>query len=653
MALGHPKGLFALFFTEMWERLAFYTMVGILLLYVTDVERGGLGLPSAEGNEIYGLYLAFVYFTPFIGGMIADRFLGYRRAVAVGGVLMAAGLFLMGMPGFTFFSFGLVGLIVGNGFFKPNISVMVGNLYEPGDPKRDAGFNIFYMGINIGALAATLVVAPMVRNVFGWLWTFRAAGIGVLLAVVILMTQWKALAGADRQPEQNPDDTSFADILIKILLPAFLVGIGGWWLAKEYLPASIPLRPAVCGFMTGMIPVLIFFVRMGVTANEKEKPGLLALLPIYLAGATFFMILHLNGSAMTQWARDDTDREARGVGTALTTILPSIQQEGLPLYYVNAAEDVPRPHPQTLLVVESEQIARMYGQQRLDVDAVAAVSALVGIEAVEIRDDVAGTTPDSWQSRACDVFASGVVTVAETTDSHGAATISVSVPDGARALRQVVFLRELDTGQIPVYLVNRHTFAAIYDDYRDRYGKDPTYLEPGEFLPVINSEVYQSWNPFWVIILTPVVVGFFGWMIRRGRKIQTAQKLFIGMLLTTGALLLMAVAGLMTKGGTLKVSGLWLMSFYLIITFGELCLSPMGLSLVTKLSPKRLVGLTMGGWFLAVSFGNNFSGFFGGIQERMSPVNFFLLLAGLSALTALFIYLVLPKLDRAIKKYEG
>jgi len=153
--------------------------------------------------------------------------------------------------------------------------------------------------------------------------------------------------------------------------------------------------------------------------------------------------------------------------------------------------------------------------------------------------------------------------------------------------------------------------------------------------------------------LTPVVVGFFGWMIRRGRKIQTAQKLFIGMLLTTGALLLMALAGMMTEDGTLKVSGLWLMTFYLIITFGELCLSPMGLSLVTKLSPKRLVGLTMGGWFLAVSFGNNFSGFFGGIQERMSPVNFFLLLAGLSALTALFIYLVLPKLDRAIKKYEG
>ena len=99
---GHPAGLYALFFTEMWERLAFYTMVGILLLYTTDTERGGLGMPAAEGNEIYGLYLAFVYFTPFLGGMIADRLLGYRKAVMLGGACMATGLFLMGVPGESF-----------------------------------------------------------------------------------------------------------------------------------------------------------------------------------------------------------------------------------------------------------------------------------------------------------------------------------------------------------------------------------------------------------------------------------------------------------------------------------------------------------------------------------------------------------------------
>jgi POT family proton-dependent oligopeptide transporter len=133
--------------------------------------------------------------------------------------------------------------------------------------------------------------------------------------------------------------------------------------------------------------------------------------------------------------------------------------------------------------------------------------------------------------------------------------------------------------------------------------------------------------------------------------VPTAHKLVWGMVLTTVALLVMALAGLMTDGGTYKVSGMWLASFYMIVTLGELCLSPMGLSLVTKLSPKRLVGLTMGGWFMAVAFGNNFSGFFGGIQHLMSPVAFFLVLAGLSGLVALFILAVLPRLDRAITKY--
>jgi POT family proton-dependent oligopeptide transporter len=424
MAFGHPKGLFPLFFTEMWERLAFYTMVGILLLYTIDAERGGLGLPRPQGNEVYGLYLAFVYFTPFLGGMIADRFLGYRRAVAVGGLLMGGGLFLMSMPGFTFFVMGLVGLIVGNGFFKPNISVMVGNLYEPGDPKRDTGFNIFYMGINIGAFVATFYMAPIVRNFLGWLWAFRAAGAGVLIAVVILALHWRLLEAADRQPERDPDDTSFTDILVKILLPAFGIGILGY-AAARWADFTL-IRPAVCGFLAGMIPVLIFFVRLGVTAKEDEKPGLLALLPIYVAGAAFFMILHLNGSALTQWALDDTDRQVRGSNRAIAVMNPWSTQEGLPQYYVNAAEDVPRPDPRSLLVVAEPEIAGMYGQLRMDEAAVADVGNLAGIEAVTIDE----SSPPEWAARASRVFATGVVSSEETTDAHGVPIISVSVPDG-------------------------------------------------------------------------------------------------------------------------------------------------------------------------------------------------------------------------------
>jgi amino acid/peptide:H+ symporter len=648
MAFGHPKGLFPLFFTEMWERLAFYTMVGILLLYATDTERGGLGLPSVQGNEIYGLYLAFVYFTPFLGGMAADRFLGYRRAVAVGGIMMGAGLLLMSVPGFTFFVVGLIGLILGNGFFKPNISAMVGNLYEPGDVKRDAGFNIFYMGINIGAFAATFFVAPWFRNVYGWGWTFRAAGFGVLFAVVILASQWKLLARADRPPERSKDDVSVGSIALKILLPAFVVGIAGYAVA-EWLDFTF-MRPSDFGFIVGMLPVLAFFLLLAVKAKPEEKPGLYALLPLFVAGGAFFMILHLNGSAMTQWARDTTDREVRGAAKVVTFLNPRSQQEALPSYYVTAAEDVLRPDPRTLFVVDDDKVARMYGQQRMDESAVQTVAAVQGIRVVEIGE-AAADQPEQWGSRATSVYRDGIVSVAETVDSHGVPTISVSVPDGARRLKRVAFLREIDMERTAVFLVAQQTFDEIYDGYRERYGKEPDYLAPGEFLRVINPEVYQSWNPFFVVFLTPLVVLFFQWRTSRGKGVPTAHKLLWGMLLTTASLLIMALAGVMTQGGSLKVSGMWLAHFYLVVTIGELCLSPVGLSLVTKLSPKRLVGLAMGGWFVATAFGNKFSGFFGAIQHLMDPMYFFLVLAALSALVALFIFLVLPRLDRAIRQY--
>ena len=638
----HPKGLYQLFFTEMWERLAFYTMLNVLLLYATDFERGGLGLTSAEGNQIYGLYLAFVYFTPFPGGMLADRYLGYRRAVAIGAVFMSAGLFMMSVPGQTYFIVGLISLIIGNGFFKPSISVMVGNLYEPGDPKRDAGFSIFYMGINIGAFVSSFL-ATYVRNdpELGWLWTFRIAAIGLLVALVLLAFSWKTLEKADRKPELGKDDAGFGTVVGKILLPALAAGVAGAYLAANYLPASIPVRPPVAGFLVGMIPVIWFFVRMGTTASPKEKPGLLALLPIYVAGGTFFMILHLNGSAMTQWARDATDREI--------SVLPaSLEQEALPSYYGNAGEDVPRPHPRSLLVVEDAAAARMYGQQRLDEKSVAAIAAVADdIRIVEVAEE----SKEPWAKRATKVYPDGVVTVDEETDSHGAKIIKVNIPDGAKPSRRIAFVRTVEDKDIGVYVIDDDARKAIYETYRERYGHPPKLLPPGEYLAVGNPELYQSFNALFVVAFTPLIVMFFGWMAHRKRGVTTARKLFYGLVMTSLSMLVMAAAGAMSDGGAVKVSGLWLVGFYAVVTIGELFLSPMGLSLVTKLTPKRLVGLAMGGWFMATAFGNNLSGFFGGIQGLLSPVSFFLLLAGLAGLSALFIYVLLPRLEAALKQY--
>ena len=209
---GHPIGLFVLFFTEMWERFSYYGMRALLILYMTDYlidsVRGGdpvwgfetlqwslemiFGPLEAQplASQIYGLYTAFVYFTPFFGGMIADKLLGQRRMVIIGGVLMAIGHFLMAFE--YAFLLALLFLILGCGAFKPNISTQVGSLYPQGDPRRDGAFTIFYMGINIGALLSPLVCGSL-GQIYGWHYGFAAAGVGMVLGLIIYLWGQKYL----------------------------------------------------------------------------------------------------------------------------------------------------------------------------------------------------------------------------------------------------------------------------------------------------------------------------------------------------------------------------------------------------------------------------------------------------------------------------
>ncbi|HZN40725.1 MAG TPA: peptide MFS transporter [Planctomycetota bacterium] len=649
MFTGHPKGLFRLFFIEMWERLGFYTIVNILLLYATDTERGGLGWPRDLGNEVYGIYLAFVYFTPYLGGLIADRFLGYRKSVFIGGLVFASGFFLLGTGQAWTFPVGLGLLCVGNGFFKPNISAMVGNLYQKGDPKRDAGFNIFYMGINIGAFTASFLVA-YTRNQWAWEAAFVAAGIGLLLSCVILLASWKVLERADRTPGTNPEDTSFREIMTRILGPALVFGLAGWWFAANVLPSSVTklVKATDIGFLIGSIPILMFFVNLSRRAREEEKPGLRALLPVYLAGGTFFMVLHLNGSAMTAWAEDDT---ARHIGqkdpiVLLADAFPVFAGSAYPGYYGNAAADVPRPHQSSLLPVATETQAKMFGQKRMDEASLAdlrgKLPAGVAVEALPLSGQLSDEQR-AWKKFSVDVFPK--VTVEEGTDAHGLPVTTVKAEPGSSATQRIAFVRTGDGGaRFASFLVTKAAFDKLYEG-------NPPQLEPGKYLRTANAELYQSWNALFVVLMTPFVMLFFGGLLQKGVDFSTARKIFVGMLLTGLAAVFMAIAGVLSDNGAVKVSGLWLMGFYAIVTVGELCLSPMALSLVTKLSPKRFVGLTMGGWFFATAVGNKFSGFLGVLQGAMSPAAFWLVPAGAAAAVSVFIFIVLPRLDAAMKKY--
>ncbi|AKJ05548.1 POT family proton-dependent oligopeptide transporter [Archangium gephyra] len=210
-ARGHPKGLYLLFTTEMWERMSYYGMRALLVLYMVGAtDKGGFGWTQSKALQIYGLYTGLVYATPVIGGYLADRFLGQRLSVTLGGILMMMGQFVLAMPGNAepLFYAGLGLLVVGNGFFKPNISTMVGGLYEPGDPRRDGAFTIFYIGINVGAFLASAVCGTLGEK-FGWMYGFGSAGVGMGLGVLVFLAFAKRLLGnvgtAPKRVERKAD----------------------------------------------------------------------------------------------------------------------------------------------------------------------------------------------------------------------------------------------------------------------------------------------------------------------------------------------------------------------------------------------------------------------------------------------------------------
>ncbi len=224
--LGHPKGLFLLFVTEMWERFSYYGMRALLVLYAvaaTHALNPGLGWVATDALKLYAWYTGFVYFTPLFGGWLADNYIGQRKAVILGGIIMALGQFALASPldlmgttgavsisaiGISFpetatsFYVGLLLLVIGNGFFKPNISTMVGDLYPQGDARRDGAFTIFYMGINTGAFLAPLVCSTLGEDpAYGWRMGFFAAGIGMSLSVIIqLLFAQRYIGDVGRQP---------------------------------------------------------------------------------------------------------------------------------------------------------------------------------------------------------------------------------------------------------------------------------------------------------------------------------------------------------------------------------------------------------------------------------------------------------------------
>lgn len=532
----HPSGLPFLFLTEMWERFGYYLMIGIFVLYMTDAERGGLALDRPVASDIYGTFIALVYLTPFIGGMLADRLLGYRLSIVIGGVMMGIGYLMLAIPN-NFFSFyaALGVMILGNGFFKPNISVLLGNLYndERYQALKDTGYNIFYMGINVGAFICNFFAAWLRWNI-GWGAAFAAAGVGMFLGVGVFLIGMKHYAHADVRKTAAPGEAGVGQVLSSVLLPAVVTGIAGWM-----IPGNIFGSDSTDAFLLGSLPVIGFYVWTFLNASQADRPRIKALLAVYAVVIVFWAIFKQNGTALTTWAEFYTDR-------AMPT-----------------------------LIVEPAQSIRM---------------------AQMVNTDTALFTKYDAQ-----------------------------------------FRNQRDTAGkvVKINTVNPY-FNNVPEADRPPKGKD---------LALVSTEVFQSINPFFVVALTPLLILFFAWLRRRGQEPSTPTKIWWGLVISALSTLVTIWAVSMCHNGAVKASAWWLIAAYGVITVGELCLSPMGLSMVSKMSPRHMTGLMMGGWQLATSLGNKLSGVLATMWDRYDNkadffwVNFVLLCVASAALFAMLRWL--------------
>ena len=303
---GHPRGLSTLFFTEMWERFSYYGMRALLILFMTaTVANGGLGFTTSKAGAVYGLYTAMIYLFSLPGGWLADRIIGLRRGVLWGGVIIALGHFSMAIPSLTTFYLGLALIVIGTGFLKPNISTLVGTLYGANDARRDAGFSIYYMGINIGALIAPLVCGYLGENI-NWHYGFGAAGVGMTLGLVQYSLGAKYLGAGGLTASRTQSDFR---LLRRVLTGALIaIVLGAAVVFTGLVPFSAEGLSDVFGvILTGIVVVFFIWLLTAKGYSTVERRRFWAILVLFIASAAFWSAFEQAGSTLNLFAERNTN----------------------------------------------------------------------------------------------------------------------------------------------------------------------------------------------------------------------------------------------------------------------------------------------------------------------------------------------------------
>ena len=674
--LGHPAGLFVLFFTEMWERFSFYGMRVLLINFLTIAAVGmnpGWEWSSANAGALFGTYAGLLYLTPLIGGVIADRFTGYRWAVFIGCIIMTSGHAFMAMETEFSLYMGLGLLVVGTGFFKPNITSIISEMYKYLPEKKDGAYTIFYMGVNAGAFFGMMLCGYLAERV-GWSWGFGLAGIFMLFGTLQFMLA-KPLFGkiggrpdktfeaddesAEAVEERNhkPNHFTFIDKLLIVVTSiiglAYLINdplskIGNIHiLPKEFLISAVKIPGPEVVVIIGV--VLLFYLLFSRIARYEKvlRDRMIAVIIFAFFTVLFFIPFEQAATSMVLFARDYTERVLTGdaalifniVNTLLTVIPLLIVSWVLVLLYKNTFKKIPGSN----------------------IVLIACFSLMWGLAIWMLAQDF------STKSYAIEYQA-----VAKTEEVDGAAhevfiplTEARPLEAGEQAVTHTLELstnKSLAVGQEVAAHEELGKFMYLDDQTTSRLENDYARLNQasqivsGTVTEIKSNEVEitVSWfsilNSFFIIALASL---FTRWWDSKYNP-SAAVKYGLGLIVMAVGFGMLAFGATAIPSGALpgsvRVGMVWLILAYLFHTLGELFLSPVGLSYVSKLVPARMIALMFGVWYLANAVGNKVSASLGGmvdnIQAEYSMSTFFLIFTIVPAAAGVIAILLNPVIKK-------
>jgi len=593
--LGHPKGVYVCFFTEMWERFSFYGMKALLLLYLMQHHH----FSNGEGLDVLGAYGGLVYALPVIGGMLADRWLGLRKSVVFGGILLILGHCGMAFEGneatlvnghyvrdglalqVLYLSLALI--IMGVGFLKPNVSTIVGRLYDQDDPRRDSGFSLFYAGINVGALFASIVCGYLGQTL-GWKYGFGAAGIGMALGLVQFLLGQKYLRGHAEPPD--PEKLGSLEWVIYGVAVIALVPVA--WLM--YSVTAIKVTPwLVTGLLLLVLAVLVAMVWAGWLAfrrNGAQPPRVAAMWPsmaVAVAATAAFAWLAATHGVVDYFHEN----------TTLALVLMAVVFLGFGVWYVG------------FLV---RRCSGVEGQK------MSALMALIFMCLVFFT--MYEQTYGSWVT-----FTDLLLT------KDIAPQLVQPVPDihfGQDLMANLALFAKYAPWSIVSLLLAPLSFviAARLSD-RDKTSMLPAWLFGSSFALMLVLFVRDSvvlpqtagsltyLGAIFLVLLAPLFTWIWGFLDRWGMDPSKPIKSALGLLFGGLSFIPLAIAAQHAGATGAMASVWWLVLAYFVLEIGEMCLAPVGLSAVTQLSMPRVVSLMMGTWFLATAFSETLAALIG------------------------------------------